>query len=144
MCEKNLSPLIFKIIGLISIAFFSLFSLTAHSTGSTDDQLQIRVYEPDLFKTILQDNRSVYIALEGVIDSDAPSRLKQVLSDPRNKNPDVFFHSPGGSLLAGVKIGRLLRQYGANTNVGKISFDRSAGYQYPAFAKFEAGTCKSA
>lgn len=52
----------------------------------------------------------------GTLDSEAPNRLAALLS--AGDYPEtVVFDSPGGSLVAGIKLGRLIRANGLNTVV---------------------------
>jgi hypothetical protein len=63
------------------------------------------------------------ILLDGYIDAQAPSRLGSIVAQQRIAAADVYFNSPGGSLIAGMEIGRLLRQRGYDTHVGKRTAD---------------------
>jgi len=59
-----------------------------------------------------------YIYLEGYIDKDAAKRLNAEIITRNIKDAFVFFNSNGGSLVAGMEIGRLIRKYGFSTFVG--------------------------
>jgi hypothetical protein len=59
------------------------------------------------------------ILLDGYIDPLAPVRLGAVVAQKGITEADVYFNSPGGSLIAGMEIGRLLRQRGFVAHVGK-------------------------
>jgi hypothetical protein len=64
-----------------------------------------------------------YILAEGTITSETPRQFYQFarkLLDSDNERPNfVFFNSPGGSLAAGLEMGKMIRQLGLNTLVGK-------------------------
>jgi hypothetical protein len=84
---------------------------------------------------------SWFVFLDGIIDSDAPKRFEQYIK--QNHIPDrsiVYLNSPGGSLIAGIELGRLLRKYGLSTDVGRKSpasnkrFDIEEGGCYSACA----------
>jgi hypothetical protein len=63
------------------------------------------------------------ILLDGYIDALASSRLGALVAQQRITKADVYFNSPGGSLIAGMEIGRLLRQRGFDAHVGKRTQD---------------------
>jgi len=63
------------------------------------------------------------ILLDGYIDALAAQRLGAVVVQEGITEADVYFNSPGGSLIAGMEIGRLLRQRGYDTHVGKRTTD---------------------
>jgi len=51
-----------------------------------------------------------WIAAEGTIDRDAAQRLRGLLKRLGERKLPIYFHSPGGSVEAGLAIGRLLRE----------------------------------
>jgi hypothetical protein len=58
----------------------------------------------------------------GVIDSAAPKRFEMYVQ--KNHIPDlsfVYINSPGGDLLSGIELGRLIRRFGFSTDIGKKS-----------------------
>jgi hypothetical protein len=63
------------------------------------------------------------ILLDGYIDVLAANRLGALVAQQGITEADVYFNSPGGSLIAGMAIGRLLRQRGYDTHVGKRTMD---------------------
>lgn len=74
------------------------------------------------------------IFADGPVDEDAAARLRALLKDknvPRNSM--LVLNSSGGSLMGGAELGRVIREFGLITDVG-----RSAGGQ------FVAGECYSA
>jgi hypothetical protein len=75
------------------------------------------------------------ILLDGYIDALASNRLGALVAQQRITEADVYFNSPGGSLIAGMELGRLLRQRGFDAHVGKRTADvreRIAGVCYSA------------
>src|SRR5574338_204225 len=88
--------------------------------------LSIRVEPPDAIKAIRK-TPSWNIVLEGDIDPEAPARLAATLRKAGPGGADVYISAPGGNLFAGMEIGRLLRRAGANTHVGSLVADTSAG-----------------
>ena len=58
------------------------------------------------------------ILLHGVIDPGAPGRLAAELARHNVRAADVFLDSPGGSLGAGLALGRLFRRHNMSTYIG--------------------------
>lgn len=68
------------------------------------------------------------IYLDGMFDAAAATRLAGLLAQERITRADVYFNSPGGSLLAAMAVGRLIRDHGFDTHVGRRSVHpRQAG-----------------
>jgi hypothetical protein len=102
---------------------------------------------------------SEWIAAEGTIDTSAEPRLWELLRKLGNdRKPPVYFHSPGGSVTAGLQIGRLLRARGLTVGVGwtlPATCDRQdpaapacdtlkhAGRDLPAELDVSVGICAS-
>src|SRR5262249_40121061 len=63
--------------------------------------------------------RREWIAAEGMIDEGAPARLRGLLGRLGQRKLPIYFHSPGGSVGAGIAIGRLLRERRMNAGVGR-------------------------
>lgn len=61
--------------------------------------------------------------LDGMIEPGADRRLAEFVKEQRISRADVYLDSPGGSLLAGMAIGRVLREHGFDTHVGKRTSD---------------------
>lgn len=58
-----------------------------------------------------------WVAGEGEITADTPKRLLDFVSE--NYTPKtIVLNSPGGSVIGGIGLGRLIREIGANTSVG--------------------------
>ena len=123
---------------LLAMLFLSLGTVSAHAGAMT-----IRVESPDSFKVLSQIPR-VNIFLEGEIDAGAPARLAPVLKRAEETGADVYLDSPGGSLLAGMEIGRMLRRAGANTHVGSAVIQKPDP-RYPGAQLMDAlpGGCYS-
>lgn len=58
-----------------------------------------------------------HVYLDGEIDSRASLRLAAELSRNNVQQGVAFLNSPGGNLLAGLEIGRLLRKHGLSTYI---------------------------
>jgi hypothetical protein len=61
------------------------------------------------------------IYLDGMFDAAAAARLAGLLAQERITRADVYFNSPGGSLLAAMAVGWLIRGRGFDTHVGRRS-----------------------
>jgi hypothetical protein len=60
-----------------------------------------------------------WIAIEGIIDADAASRVRQFLNGVKDTQRPIYFHSPGGEVRQAFAIGRLLRARKAIGRVGR-------------------------
>lgn len=65
-----------------------------------------------------------YVLAEGVITPDTPGQFVEFMKSVEAL-PTVYFNSPGGNLLAGLKLGRIIREFGLDTYVGGkyVSFE---------------------
>ena len=59
-----------------------------------------------------------WIVADGTIDAGADGRLRTLLNKLHGRKLPVYFHSPGGLVVAGLAIGRLLRTRGLTAGVG--------------------------
>lgn len=76
-----------------------------------------------------------YIYLDGEIDAAAPQRLSQALSKVQRGAIFISFNSPGGNLFAGMELGRIIRKYGASTDIamrGSKEFQDQPGVCFSA------------
>lgn len=80
-------------------------------------------------------NEPWLIYLDGVFDPAAAKRLSELIVQKRITRASVHLNSPGGSLLAAMSVGRLLRALRFDTHVGRRNVElQRAG----------AGVCYSA
>jgi hypothetical protein len=63
------------------------------------------------------------VYLDGEFDQAAPARLARFVVEQRISQASVYFNSPGGSLVAAMTIGRLLREQGFSAHVGRRGAD---------------------
>jgi hypothetical protein len=66
------------------------------------------------------------IVLSGFIDPAAPARVSAELARHNLRMADVYLDSPGGSVGAGIALGRLFRRYNMSTYIGSNTQDRKA------------------
>jgi hypothetical protein len=52
---------------------------------------------------------SEWIAAEGKIDAGAAQRLRRLLTKLGHRRMPIYFHSPGGSIVGSIELGRLIR-----------------------------------
>jgi hypothetical protein len=104
---------------------------------AADGDLSISLSKPlkGYMAEIMGNGRYVY--LEGEIDAQAGQRLENFLK--KNDVPytsTIVLNSPGGSLGAGMDLGRVIRKYGLSTTVGRKE-------PHPAYDGVTAGACMS-
>ena len=107
---------------MVRRTIYTLALLLAFQSGSADAQsnMTVKGFPPELPIEIAGNRWFVF--LDGDIDPDAPQRFERYVT--QNRIPDrsiVYLNSPGGSLAAGLELGRLFRKYGFSTDVGRKS-----------------------
>jgi hypothetical protein len=60
-----------------------------------------------------------WIAIEGVVDTGAASRVREFLRGVKDTQRPIYFHSPGGEVRQAFAIGRLLRERKAIGRIGR-------------------------
>jgi len=102
----------------VQLAIAGLLISAWDSSSAQAQQRQMVFYtEPPQSPEFLYGNAWT-IFMDGPIDSDAPARFKALVE--QNKIPPhsmVYLNSPGGNLLAGLELGRLIRKGGFFTEV---------------------------
>lgn len=81
-----------------------------------------------------------WVAADGEITERTPADFEQFVA--QNGCSVVFLNSPGGNLLAGLRLGALIRKHCAGTDVGKTV--QEADPQNAHLETIEAGACASA
>lgn len=109
------------------------------SITAAQAEMKFRIFSPDESLIRIVGLRH-FIAASGEIDVTAPQRFEAFLNEKRiqNKSAYVYLDSPGGSVLAGLEIGRIIRKFELSTGIGKIT-----GQNYEKF-EIEDGGCYSA
>jgi tetratricopeptide (TPR) repeat protein len=94
------------------------FSMLIFASEISAAPLSIRIELPEALSISLGNTHWTYF-LDGEIDGQAPARVKEALAKAGDNGIWVYLNSPGGNVLAGMEIGRLIRAAGATTNIGK-------------------------
>ena len=116
----------------IVIAFVGLL---ANAGGETLQAMKIDGYQQSV-PTVLGYADAWNIFADGVIDEGASERLKKFLAD--NNIPgdsSLYLNSNGGSLGEGMRLGKVIREHGLFTYVGRSD---------SSFSKIYPGECYSA
>lgn len=112
-----------------------------HSNDSSNDattilqSMKFYGYPPE-YEKFMGNAWTIYA--DGVIDAEAPNRLK-VFLDENNipEHSSIIFNSLGGSLMAGIDLGRVIREAGLFTYIGQDdggALKRKAGGCFSACA----------
>jgi hypothetical protein len=80
-----------------------------------------------------------WIVADGEITAETPKQFVKFLAD-KNYNVTIYLNSPGGDLMAGIKLGELIREKGFSTGVG-TSVPEPIN---PMFRRIAGGKCVSA
>ncbi len=81
-----------------------------------------------------------WVAAEGDITPDTPDDFRRYIEEYGAPH-FISLHSPGGSLIAGIELGELIRETGATTEIGKTV---SMGADYYNNKQTSPGICASA
>jgi hypothetical protein len=98
-----------------------LMALFTAAKAFSQTPLQFTVFPPDRLTNSLMGAHAWRIFAAGVIDEEADKRLEEVIQN--NNIPhgsDIYLHSGGGSLVGGMKLGRVMRKYSLHSNVGQL------------------------
>jgi hypothetical protein len=106
---------------IITIAFTIFISFTS----ALKADVTITFEKTDCPNQICGSGRSIYV--DGEIGPDDANRLEsEIVANGSPAYSTVYFNSPGGSLFAGIEIGRLIRKYEYNTAIG--TYSANSGY----------------
>lgn len=112
-------------------------ALTAADTAT--QRLHIQVGDRGV-AALMHGVPDVYVS--GVIDPDAPTRfLAMVKSGQIPSGSNVYLNSPGGSLAAGLALGRLFRAENMTTFIGIPPFASGGGTTLPHKSVMCASAC---
>ena len=91
------------------------------SFAQLSTRLLIKLIPPDFpTRVVMGPHWTIY--LDGIIDDGAAERFAEEITKNGVNQGDVFLNSPGGNLLAGMKLGRLIRKHGLITHIAKYPF----------------------
>lgn len=96
------------------------------SRGACAESLKFDAVPPDPLLAKVMGNIAWWIYAEGEIDADAGDRLEQLLI--KNNIPNgsfIVLSSPGGNLIGGMRLGRVIRKHFLNTDIG-LKDDKSS------------------
>jgi len=125
------------------MARFFLIMLLALATTAHGQVMSVHAEPPDWYK-VLNNDKSWNIILDGVIDREAPARVAEALRKAGSDGADVIINSAGGNLVAGIQIGRVIRQAGANTRIGTLALNTRDPFGGARGVEHRLGNCLSA
>jgi len=116
-----------------------LLSLLLAISTSRAHSATIQVIPPNEPTAIFGTASEIFV--EGEIDENTPKEFELLINEKDIKEySNVFLHSPGGNLLAGIAIGRIIRKHGFNTYVAKSQSKPTKQWGTEAGACFSACT----
>jgi hypothetical protein len=122
--------------GRILLALLIWLSSSAFSWGQSNI-MHFEAYPPSWESEKLMGDHAWRIYAAGEIDADAGRRLEALIAEKNiPTNSLLYLHSPGGNLLGGMELGRVIRKYLLNSSIGKLNITSKteAGYCYSACA----------
>nr|MEC9419782.1 hypothetical protein [Pseudomonadota bacterium] len=95
------------------VAAFAVVACIALSPGAARA-------ESMTFENVCKGNNaaSCYVRAEGQITAETPALFSSYLKNEHSDGNKVLLHSPGGSLIAGLELGELIRARGMETEIG--------------------------
>jgi hypothetical protein len=118
----------------LALVFWVIGSAFAWSQANV---MQFAAFPPDPYAEKFMGNHAWKIYATGEIDVAAAKRLETLIADKHIPGASLMFlHSPGGSLVGGMELGRVIRASSLFTYVGQLNLgDKFApGYCYSACA----------
>jgi len=108
------------------IIFCLLLFISSSSSSENPEKMMFYVVPPLTPVEIFGNSSTIYA--DGIIDADAPARLLRIIDQEHIKNnSQIYFNSSGGNLIAGMELGRIIRNKHFNSYIGK----RSGRINYP-------------
>jgi len=118
---------------LLAVTGLGRAASAAEPAAHDGTRLSVVVLPPPAGTSVTATEWKIY--LDGYLDADSASRVAAAVAGHRIQRAVVYLNSPGGSLLAAMAIGRLLRDHGFDSEVGTRTADPllpSAGVCYSA------------
>ncbi len=137
-CEGHAGRVL--LVFLLAVPLLGRTAAGAEPAAHDGTQLSVVVLPPPAGTSATATEWQIY--LDGYLDAGSASRVAGAVSGQGIQRAVVYLNSPGGSLLAGMAIGRLLREWGFDTEVGTRTTDPlrpSAGVCYSACPFVYAG-----
>lgn len=107
------------IVGLFC-ALFSSATVPAFAAAPSSEAMKFDLRPPDRLVAAVTGNSAWTIYATGTIDNGAPERVQGLIKKyniPAGSTVEIS--SPGGSLMAGMKLGQVFRASGFDTEVGQ-------------------------
>ena len=95
--------------------FISTLFIASSAIAEEETSISIVRYDP-IYETVTRASPDIYI--NGPISNAAVAKFTAIVSSQPTQAATVHLNSPGGDLLAGIKLGRLIREFGFSTSVG--------------------------
>lgn len=105
----------------LALSLIYACSWTLHATQAAAETMRFRD------ECIGNAVEGCYIVAEGKIDSETPERFQTFLKDEHLDGFKILLNSTGGSLTAGLELGRLIRAAGLQSLVGRWKAEGSFG-----------------
>jgi hypothetical protein len=88
--------------------------------------------QPMVFEAVQLSLTNIFIQALGTITPDTPGQLEKFLkTEDAGMTRNIYFHSLGGDLGAGMKLGEIIRKAGYNTSIDRwIPLDGMEAYDY--------------
>lgn len=88
--------------------------------------------KPMVFEAVQLSLTNIFIQALGTITADTPGELEKFLkTEDARMTKNIYFHSLGGDLSAGMKLGEIIRKAGYNTLIDRwIPLDGMEAYDY--------------
>ncbi|MEE9433887.1 MAG: hypothetical protein V3V15_06580 [Sphingorhabdus sp.] len=83
--------------------------------------------EANRFKRIISRGGSHRIYASGEIEESSADELRKLVSANNVEHARVYFDSPGGSLIGGLKLGETIRELGFDTDIRSIDYEYEKG-----------------
>ncbi len=106
------------------LMFFGLIAFCKNSMAFYE-KTSIYYKKQEKFFTFLGYPDSIFI--DGEISQKTVNDFIELINLNKIDRATVYFNSQGGDLLAGIKIGKIIREYQFNTSIGKINKTSTLG-----------------
>jgi len=107
-------------VGKGTIQFLIIILSVIINSFAIANELSITSVPPTQAETKVLGRTAWTMYIDGEFDKNSPEKVKQELQKLSKVGVSVYLNSPGGNLLAGVEIGRLIRKMAIDTNIGKM------------------------